>query len=112
MARTGNPVAVTVVQSVDQMQISRTAASGTNRQRSGEVGFCSSGEGRRFLMAQMDPIQFSGRADRVGNAVERVAGNSIDSLDSCFRENIHQQVRYFFLRHEALFSREILRKLT
>jgi len=45
-------------------------------------------------------------ANRVRDAVERVAGNTVNLPYSCFRENIHQQVCYIFLSHGVSFPRE------
>jgi hypothetical protein len=41
----------------------------------------------------------------VGDAIERVAGNTIDLLNSCFRESIYEQVRYF-LSPDLIASKE------
>jgi hypothetical protein len=65
-----NAAAVAVVESVDQMQIPWAAASGTNSQLSSEMGFSAGGKGCRFFMPEMNPIQFLGCANRIGNAVE------------------------------------------
>lgn len=69
------------------------------------MGFRASSKRCRLFMAQMDPIQLPGGSNRVGNAVKRISGNSKNPPDSCVCENIHQQVRYSFLRHDGLFSR-------
>jgi hypothetical protein len=84
-----NPAAVTVVESVNQVQISGTAAPGANRQPSGEMRIRARGEGRRFFMPQMNPIQLFGCSNRVGNAIERVAGDTVNPPDPRFRQNIH-----------------------
>src|ERR1700689_1691637 len=52
----GNAAAVTVVESVDQVQISGTAAPGAPRQTAGKMGIRARGKGRRFLMPQMNPV--------------------------------------------------------
>src|SRR6185437_9979742 len=80
----GHPIAVTVVESVDQVQISRTATTGTNSQPSGEMGFCARGKCCCFFMAQMDPLQFSGCSNRVGDGIERITRNPEDPANPSF----------------------------
>ena len=101
--------AVTVVEPVDQVQISGTATSSTNCQLSGEMGFRTRRKRCRFFMAQMDPLQFSGCSNRVGDAVERITRNSKNPPNSSFGQNIHQQVRYSFLRHDVLLFQKMMR---
>jgi len=105
----GHPVTVTVVESIHQAQISGTATSGTNNQHSREMGFCARGKCCRFFMPPMDPIQFSGCSNRVGDAVERVTRNSKNPPNSGFFQNIHQPVRYSFLRPDVLLFQKMLR---
>jgi hypothetical protein len=97
-----NPVSVTVVESVDQVQISGTATAGANRQPAREMGIRTRGKGCRFLMPQMNPIQLFGGSNRIGNAVERVAGNTVNSPDSRSGQNVHQQVCHSFRHDDAL----------
>jgi hypothetical protein len=77
------------------MQISGSAATGANSQPPREMRFRSSGKRRRLFMSHMNPLKSFLCANRVRNAVERVAGNTVDLPNSCFRKHIHQQVRYF-----------------
>ena len=84
-----NPAAVTIVESVDQVQISGTAAPGADRQSAGEMGIRARGKGCRFFMPQMNPIELFGCSNRVGNAIERIAGDTVNPPDSCFCQNIH-----------------------
>ncbi|MNV86028.1 hypothetical protein D3C71_1800250 [compost metagenome] len=45
-----------VEEAIDQMEIARTAAPGTNRKFSGEMGLCTGGKGRGFFMPGVDPF--------------------------------------------------------
>src|SRR5438445_10400246 len=85
------------------MQVPGTAAPGANRQPSCEMRFRASGERRGFLMPHMNPLNLFLCANRVRDAIERVAGNTVNLPNSCFSESIHQQVRYFFRGHDAFF---------
>src|SRR4029077_7959996 len=66
--------------------------------------FSTSGKRRRLFMSHMNPLNLFLCANRVRDAVERVAGNTVNLPNSCFSENIHQQVRYFFRGHDAFLS--------
>src|SRR6267143_982297 len=89
------------------MQIPGTAAPGAYSQPSREVSFRSGGKRRCLFMSDVNPLNLFSFANRVGNAIERVAGNTINPPNPCFCENIHQQVRYFFLGHDAILSEGI-----
>jgi len=62
-----------------------------------EMSFRSSGKRCRLFMPDMNPLNLFLGANRVGDAVERVAGNTVNLPNSCFSENLYQQVCYFFL---------------
>jgi hypothetical protein len=93
-----------IVKPVDQMQIARTAASGTDRQLAREVRFGTGGECGGFLVSHTHPMNVSSRAQAVGDAVQRVAGNSVDPADTCFGKNIHKHFCNIFLCHLAVIS--------
>jgi hypothetical protein len=68
------------------------------------MSFSSSGKRCGLFMPHVNPLHLFLCANRVGDAVERVAGNPVNLSNSCFRENLHQQVRYFFPGHDAILS--------
>src|SRR6266850_992957 len=84
------------------MQIPGTAAPSAERQPPREVSFSSSGKGCCLFMSHMNPLKLLLCANGVGDAVERVARYAVDTPNSCFREDFHQQVRYFFLSHTKI----------
>src|SRR5258708_21640042 len=86
------------------MQIPGTAAPSADRQPPREMSFSSSGKRCRLFMPHVNPLNLFLCTDRVGNAVERVAGNTVNLPNSCVSENLHQQVCYFFLGHGAVLS--------
>src|SRR6516162_11805012 len=83
-----NPVALALVEAVNQVQIAGSAASRADRQPFREMGFSSGGKRRRLLVPHMDPIELSSPADGVRDAVEGVAGNTVDSPNARFGENL------------------------
>jgi hypothetical protein len=72
----------------------------------------SGGKRRRLLVPHMDPLNLLVGANRVRDAIERIARNAVYSPDSCFGKNIHQQICYFFLRHKAGFIEGSKRELS
>ena len=52
----GNTAAMTVVESVDQMQVTGTTTSGTDSQSPGEMRFRASGKRRRLFMSHVNPL--------------------------------------------------------
>jgi len=57
------------------MQIPRTTATCADRQSSREMGFCSGGKRRHLFVPQMDPLHSFVLANRIRDAVERIAGD-------------------------------------
>ena len=79
-----NTTPVTVVQTVDEVQISRAATSRAHGELSADLRLTTRGEGRHFFMAHHLPVDAIMRANRVGKAVEGVAGYAIDAFDARF----------------------------
>ena len=52
----GNSAAMTIVKTVDQMQIAWTSTSGTHGQLFGQVRFSAGGERRRFFVSDRHPV--------------------------------------------------------
>src|SRR5207244_2086100 len=51
-----NTAAVTIVKSIDQMQIAWTATSRADREAAGQMRFRTGGEGGRFFMPHLNPL--------------------------------------------------------
>jgi hypothetical protein len=83
------------------MQIAGAATSRAHGKFPDKMRFRAGRKRRRFLVPHMDPLNLLVCANRVRNAIERIAGNAINLPDSCFGKNIHQQIGYFFLRHKT-----------
>jgi short chain dehydrogenase len=65
-----NTTAMTVEQTIDEVQVAGTTASGNDRQPVGEVSVCPSRKSGRLFMAHMNPFDFLVLADGVGEPVQ------------------------------------------
>src|SRR5216684_2618838 len=107
-----NTAAMAVIEPINQMQVTGTAAAGADRQTPCEMRFRSSSKRRRLFMPYVNPLHSFACANRIRDPVERVAGNAVNSLNSCFRQYIHQQVCYVFLGHDDILSEGMKEELT
>jgi len=92
----GNAAPMTIVETVNQVQVPWAAASGTHGQFASEMCLSAGGERRHFLMSYVYPLNSPACAKRVRDTVQGVAGNSVHPLNSSFRKNVNQQLSYFF----------------
>src|SRR4030095_16309363 len=76
----GHPTAVTVVEAVDQMQITGATTCGADCQASAEMRVRARGKRRRLFMSHVNPLDIVPFADGIRDAIERVASDSVDSL--------------------------------
>ena len=81
-----------IEKTIDEVKIARSAAAGTDRERPGQVRFGARGEGRHFLVAHVNPLDFRLPANGVREAVEAVANNSVYSLNPRGRENLSKLI--------------------
>ena len=81
--------AMTIVKSVDQMEIARPATSRAHREIPGQLRFRAGRKRRRLFMPHRHPLQIFPRPDRIGDAVQRIAHQSINSLHARRDERIH-----------------------
>jgi hypothetical protein len=93
--------AMAVVEAVDQVQVARTAASGAHRDFPGELAFRPRREGRRLLVAHVHPLDLFVLANRIRYAVQRVAGQTIDTFHAGLDQRIDKDLRDFH-RHDYL----------
>jgi hypothetical protein len=70
-----------IVESIDQMEIPGPAASRTHRQTSRQVRLSSGSKCRRLFVSHGNPPDIGSLTNAIGDAIEGVAGHSIDSLD-------------------------------
>ena len=81
-----------IEKTVDEVKIARSAAAGADRELAGQVRFGARGEGRHFLVAHVNPLDFRLPANGVREAVEAVANDSVYSLNPRCRENLRKLI--------------------
>ncbi len=74
----GNTGAMTVIKSIDKVEISRTTTAGADSELSCDLSIGSCGEGRCFFMPHVQPLNFFALSYGVGQTVERVPHNAVD----------------------------------
>ena len=75
--------AMAIEQAVDEMEVAWSATSGADGDFSGQMGFRAGGEGRDLFMPDVNPLDLSLAANRIGEAVQAVTDNAVDALDPC-----------------------------
>src|SRR5271170_1330014 len=73
---------MTVEQSVDQMQIARSAAAGADREITREMRLRTCCKGRDLFVPDMNPFDLSLATKRVCQTIEAIADDAIDALDA------------------------------
>jgi hypothetical protein len=86
------------------MQIAGSAATGANGEFAGQMRFGTGRESGNLLVPDMHPRDLGLPAQRVGEAVQAVADDSIDALNARRSQNLRELIRYSF-RH-VVFSVE------
>jgi hypothetical protein len=89
-----NAAPMTVVESIDEVQISWAAASGAHSQLASEMSLGARGERCHLFMADMDPFNLFASANRIRNSVKRISTDTVNSLHTCFHQNIYKQVSH------------------
>src|SRR5580698_701191 len=79
----GDAAALAIVKTVDQVHVSRPTASGAYGQFAGEMRLRAGGKCASLLMAHANPFDVVAGTNRVGDAIQRIAGDSVDSLHAC-----------------------------
>src|SRR6516164_6473657 len=64
---------VSIKQTVDQMQVARTATAGANGERAGQMSLGAGGKGGGLLVPGMNPFDVAALAQRIGDPIETVA---------------------------------------
>ena len=58
------------------------------------MGLGASGERCYLFMADMNPLHLRTYANRIRDSVERISADAINSLNSCFQQNVYKQFSY------------------
>jgi hypothetical protein len=107
-----NTAAMAVIEPIDQMHVTGTATASADCQTPCEMCFRSSSKRCRLFMPYVNPLNSFACANRIRDPVKRVAGNAVNSLNSCFRQYIDQQVCYVFPGHGDILSEGMKEEIT
>ena len=80
------------MESIDEVEIARPAASCTDRKFACNLRFASGREGRDLFVPDHHPIDAIVSADGFCKSVERVTGDSVDTLDARFQERLNDDI--------------------
>ncbi len=69
-----------IEETVDEMEVAWSAASGADGDLTGKVSLGARGKSSHFLMPYVEPVNLFVLADGVGEAIEGVARNAVDSF--------------------------------
>jgi hypothetical protein len=86
--------AMAIEQAVDEVKVARAATPGADSELAGDVRLGAGGEGRHFLVADVNPLDGFLSAYLVGYPIERIADDPIDSLDPGFGQRLDQAFCY------------------
>jgi hypothetical protein len=64
----------------------------------------TSRKGRHLLVPHMNPLHLLACANRIRDSVERIAADTVNSLNSCLHQNIHKQISYSLCHVFAFLS--------
>jgi hypothetical protein len=98
---------MTIEETVDEMQVAGTTASGADREPIRQVRLRASRKSRRFLVPHVNPLHLFVVADGVGESIERIPGQPIDPLHAAQNQRLKKNFRNS--RHNSL---QTLRKIT
>jgi hypothetical protein len=75
-------IAMTIEQTVDQMQVARTATAGAHRETSGRGRVRTGGKGGRFLVTGVHPADRAELIEAVGQSIQTIARYAPDPFDT------------------------------
>jgi len=85
---------VTIEQPIDQVQIAWSAATRANSEFARQMGFGTRRKGGNLFVPDMHPLDLAVAANGVSNAVEAVADDAVDPLDTRRRESFGELISY------------------
>jgi hypothetical protein len=97
---------VSVVEPLEEVGVARPAAAGADCQPTGQLGLGRGGERARLLVADVDPFDPVGAADRVDDRVEAVADDPVDALHAGLAKDVDQLLGQGRRAHRALLPVE------
>jgi len=89
----GHPRAVAVEQTVDEVEVAGPAAAGAYGELTRKMRLGTRRKGRDLLVPDMNPLDLTLAAKRIGQAIQAIANNAINPLDTRCGENLGELVR-------------------
>jgi hypothetical protein len=94
----GRAIPVSLVQAIDEVQASRTAAAGNRREPIHQERLPLCGKRARFLVTHVDELDFA-LGQRGRKCIERIADDSVTVFNPCGNEGVDNDLRDF-LAHD------------
>jgi hypothetical protein len=89
-------ISVAVEEAIDEVKIAWAATPRAYRDLSCQMSLCTSGEGGNLLMPYMQPFNFLALPDDLGQPVQGVAYDPVDSFHSCVYERFDKNLSHIF----------------
>lgn len=99
--------AVCVIEALDRVGVSWSAAAGAHRQPASKLRLSSRCKRTGLVVANIQPLDIVAAADRIDNGVQAVADNPVHTRDPGLAQHLDQLLRYSRLTHLVSISREI-----
>jgi hypothetical protein len=94
--KNGDARALAIEQSVDEMQIAGSAASRTNGKVAGKMSLGAGRESGNLFVTHVEPLDFALASNRIGEAVQAIADDSVYPFNSGDREGFGKLIRNSF----------------
>jgi hypothetical protein len=92
-----NATSMTVIQTVDQVQMARSRTAGADAQLAREVRLGAGGKGTHLLVAHLYPCHVVVAENCICEAVQGVAGYAVDPSHAHAREHVYDHLRDILL---------------
>src|SRR5262249_39823044 len=91
-----------VEQTIDQMQIARTARAGTDCQFAGHLRFACSRKRCNFLVTHVHPFDRATISQRFRETIQAVPHDPVDALDASFLQCPYKKIGHVADRHDPV----------
>jgi hypothetical protein len=77
----GDAIAMAMKESINQVQIAGATTTGPHREFTCQLSLRAGGKSRDFFMSDGNPLDLVADAQRLGDAIERIAHQSVNALN-------------------------------
>ncbi|MGY4499419.1 hypothetical protein ACVWYH_003350 [Bradyrhizobium sp. GM24.11] len=95
---------VTIEQAIDKVKVAGSATARTHGEFAGQMRLGTGGEGRDFLVSDMNLVDLAVPTDGVCQTVETVPDNAVDALDARGRKSFDELIGNSFAWHLCLLE--------